>query len=76
MLKYDDGTPASSPQMAHDVATFLDFLENKVYPDMRLNAYMVLTTLALWVGVSWFYVKYHEFNLHSCIIKFSSFRSS
>jgi ubiquinol-cytochrome c reductase cytochrome c1 subunit len=67
MLKYDDGTPASTPQMAHDVATYLDFLENKQYPDIRLTSYMVATTIILWVGISWFYVKYHDFNLHSCI---------
>ena len=28
MLKYEDGTPASTPQMASDVSTFLDFIEN------------------------------------------------
>jgi ubiquinol-cytochrome c reductase cytochrome c1 subunit len=65
MLKYEDGTPASTPQMAHDVATFLDFLENKQYPDIRLNAYMVLTSIAIWCSISWFYIKYHDFNLHS-----------
>lgn len=67
MLKFDDGTPASTPQMAHDVATYLDFLENKQYPDIRLTGYMVITTLAIWLGISWFYVKYHDFNLHSCM---------
>lgn len=81
MLKFDDGTPASTPQMAHDVATYLDFLENKQYPDIRLTGYMVMTTVALWVGISWFYVKYHDFNLHSCtkreyfLIKISIFFS-
>jgi hypothetical protein len=40
MLKYDDGTPASTPQMAHDVATFLDFIENHQWPDIRLQVYM------------------------------------
>ena len=65
MLKYDDGTPASTPQMAHDVATFLDFMENSLYPDIRLNCYMMLTWLATWMTISWFYIKYHEFNYHS-----------
>ena len=68
MLKYDDGTPSSTPQMAHDVATFLDFLENKQYPDIRLTGYMVIATIAVWISISWFYVKYHDFNLHSCKI--------
>lgn len=40
MIKFDDGTPASTPQMAHDVATFLDFIENHFYPDIRLGVYM------------------------------------
>jgi hypothetical protein len=66
MLKFEDGTPASTPQMAHDVATFLDFLESKVYPDIRVHYYMLATTIVAWIGISWFYVKYHEFNLHSC----------
>ena len=39
MLKYDDGTPASTPQMASDVATFLDFIENAHYPDAKVNIY-------------------------------------
>eukprot|EP00357_Protocruzia_adherens_P003432 CAMPEP_0115043834 /NCGR_PEP_ID=MMETSP0216-20121206/47108_1 /TAXON_ID=223996 /ORGANISM="Protocruzia adherens, Strain Boccale" /LENGTH=301 /DNA_ID=CAMNT_0002426237 /DNA_START=32 /DNA_END=934 /DNA_ORIENTATION=- len=26
MLEYDDGTPASTPQMAHDVSVFIDFM--------------------------------------------------
>ena len=40
MLKYEDGTPASTPQMAHDVVTFLDYLENHNLPDMKFSLYM------------------------------------
>jgi ubiquinol-cytochrome c reductase cytochrome c1 subunit len=40
MMKFDDGTPASSPQMAHDVSTFLDYLENHQWPDIRVTIYM------------------------------------
>jgi len=39
MIKYDDGTPASTPQMASDVATFLDFIENAHWPDAKVNIY-------------------------------------
>ena len=65
MLKYDDGTPASTPQMAHDVATFLDYLENHNLPDMKLTLYMIWTGIAIWLPISWIYAKYHEFNHHS-----------
>ena len=68
MLKYDDGTPASTPQMAHDVSTFLDFVESHHWPDLRLDIYMVLSTLFFWVAGSWIYVRYHEFNYHGCIL--------
>lgn len=36
MLDYDDGTPASTPQMAYDVSNFLTFMQRRVgfrYPD-------------------------------------------
>ena len=79
MLKYYDGTPASTPQMAHDVATFLDYLENHNLPDMKLTLYMyfllfffliifyfrIWTGIAIWLPISWIYAKYHEFNHHS-----------
>jgi ubiquinol-cytochrome c reductase cytochrome c1 subunit len=40
MMKFDDGTPASTPQMAHDVSVFLDFLENHHWPDYKLTLNM------------------------------------
>jgi cytochrome c1 len=40
MLKFDDGTPASTPQMASDVATFLDFIENSHWPDQKVHINM------------------------------------
>lgn len=66
MLKYDDGTPASSPQMAHDVSVFLDFMENGLKPDFRLKEYMFWSTMAVWLAGSFVYLKYHELNLYSC----------
>jgi len=65
MLKYDDGTPASTPQMASDVATFLDFLENHHIPDIRLQIVMIFSMWLLWFPISWLYIKYHDFNFHS-----------
>lgn len=66
MLRYDDGTPASTPQMAHDVATFLDFLDNHNYPDIRLTVYMAVFTIATWLLVVWPFAKMHEITHHSC----------
>ncbi len=66
MLKYEDGTPASTPQMANDVATFLDYLGAFNFPDFRLSMVMCASTIITWFAISWFYIKYHEFNLHSC----------
>lgn len=40
MMKFEDGTPASTPQMAHDVATFLNYLESHHIPDFRLTVLM------------------------------------
>jgi len=40
MMKFDDGTPASTPQMAHDVAVFLNFLESYYWPDFKLTMKM------------------------------------
>jgi len=65
MLKFDDGTPASTPQMAHDVATFLDFLENAHFTEMRFQTFMIFAVMGIWIVGSWFYIKYHEFNLYS-----------
>jgi len=65
MLKYDDGTPASTPQMAHDIATYLDFIENHNMPDTRLQLVMVYTWFAIWIGVCWWFTRYRDFNFHS-----------
>ena len=66
MLKYEDGTPASTPQMAHDVSCFLDFIENHHWPDLLIDIYSVMGVVATWLALSWVYIKYHEFNHHSC----------
>lgn len=65
MLTYDDGTPASTPQMAHDVSCFLDYLENHEWPDILCNMNSVWGALFAWTFISFWYIKYHEFNLNS-----------
>ena len=36
MIEYDDGTPASAPQMAHDVSEYLSFIARNKVPDMKM----------------------------------------
>lgn len=66
MLQYEDGTPASTPQMAHDVSCFLDYLENHDNPDFSLHIYTMWGAAFVWIFFGWFYMKYHDFNLASC----------
>lgn len=40
MIDYDDGTPASTPQMAYDVANYLTFMQRRIghkYPDFQFK---------------------------------------
>ena len=36
MIEYDDGTPASAPQMAHDVSEYLTFIARNKVPDTKM----------------------------------------
>jgi ubiquinol-cytochrome c reductase cytochrome c1 subunit len=65
MLSYEDGTPASTPQMAHDVSCFLDYLENHEWPDILVNTHSIWGAMFTWAFISFWYMKYHEFNLNS-----------
>ena len=40
MIEYDDGVPASTPQMAYDLTQFLSFLKYGRIPDMKFDAAM------------------------------------
>jgi ubiquinol-cytochrome c reductase cytochrome c1 subunit len=66
MLQYDDGTPASTPQLAHDVSCFVDYIENHEWPDILVNIYTMWGATASWIAIAWVYMRYHEFNCHSC----------
>jgi len=52
MLEYDDGTPASTPQMAYDVANFVSYMQRRSggkRPDRVVRMYMLVTgALLLW----------------------------
>jgi len=65
MIEYDDGTPASAPQMAHDVSEYLMFLGNHKGPDQKLViVIMFAIMLTIW-PVSYMFTKYHYVNLMS-----------
>ena len=53
MLEYDDGTPASVPQMAHDVSEFLSYLSSYKTPDTKIV--MIMTVL---IGLTFFPIGY------------------
>ena len=50
LVDYEDGTPASTPQMANDVANFLCFMGRRTgrsYPDKQIRKWMILTGFLL-----------------------------
>ena len=42
MIEYEDGTPASAPQMAHDVAEYIAYLGKNKAPDQKIVVMMML----------------------------------
>lgn len=45
LVDYEDGTPASTPQMANDVANFICFMQRRSghsYPDKQVRKWMLL----------------------------------
>lgn len=52
LIDYEDGTPASTPQMANDVANFITFMQRRVghsHPDKELRKYMLILGIMLMV---------------------------
>lgn len=52
MIDYDDGTPASTPQMAYDVSNFITFMQRRVggkLPDRLFRYYLITFALVLTV---------------------------
>ena len=45
MIVYEDGTSASAPQMAHDVAEYITFLGKSKVPDTRVVVALLLATI-------------------------------
>lgn len=50
MLEYEDGTPASTPQLANDVTNFISFMQRRQgwsKPDKDVRKYMWITGILL-----------------------------
>jgi ubiquinol-cytochrome c reductase cytochrome c1 subunit len=52
LLEYEDGTPASTPQMANDVANFINFMQRRVghsHPDKEVRKWMIFVGLMMFL---------------------------
>jgi len=65
MIEYEDGTPASAPQMAHDVAEYIAFLGKNKVPDTMVMISMCLAICATFLPVSYMFTKQHYVNTYS-----------
>lgn len=65
MIEYEDGTPASAPQMAHDVAEYISYLGKSKGPDQKIVVSMMLAVVATFYPISYMFTKYHYVNTHS-----------
>ena len=65
MIEYDDGTPSSAPQMAHDVSEYLMFVSRAKVPDQKMMIYTALAITLTTYPVSYLFTKYHFINCHS-----------
>jgi ubiquinol-cytochrome c reductase cytochrome c1 subunit len=51
MIDYEDGTPASTPQMAYDVSTFIAYMQRRNgyrKPDFNVRQNMMVSGICLW----------------------------
>lgn len=65
MIEYEDGTPASAPQMAHDVSEYLAYIARSKVPDQKVVIGMIGCIILTFYPVSYFFTKYHYVNTYS-----------
>ena len=65
MIEYDDGTPSSAPQMAHDVSEYIAFLGGNKDPDTKIVICLVLAVIGTCYPISYLFTKYHYINTYS-----------
>jgi len=52
MIDYDDGTPASTPQMAYDVSNFIAYMQRRTgyrKPDFNVRNWMIFSGILLFL---------------------------
>lgn len=62
LIEYEDGTPASTPQMANDVANFITFMQRRSghsYPDKQIRKWMLVVGFLLLFPLR--YLKTHAY---------------
>lgn len=62
LIDYEDGTPASTPQMANDVANFITFMQRRTghsYPDKQIRKWMLVVGFLLLFPLR--YLKTHAY---------------
>merc|ERR1711957_415162 len=65
MIEYDDGTPSSAPQMAHDVAEYITYIGNAKGPDQKVQCAMVFGIACFMYPISYLFTKFHYVNTYS-----------
>ena len=65
MIEYEDGTPSSAPQMAHDVSEYLCYISRSKVPDTKVVIGMIGLICATFYPVSYLFTKYHYVNTYS-----------
>jgi ubiquinol-cytochrome c reductase cytochrome c1 subunit len=65
MIEYEDGTPSSAPQMAHDVSEYLYYVAAAKVPDMKVLICLTLAFCGIFYPVSYMFTKQHFVNCHS-----------
>jgi ubiquinol-cytochrome c reductase cytochrome c1 subunit len=65
MIEYEDGTPSSAPQMAHDVSEYLMYVAGAKVPDTKLLICLGLAVIGTFYPVSYLFTKSHFVNCYS-----------
>ena len=68
LVEFEDGTPASTPQMANDVANFIIFMQRRSgynHPDKSVRKWMIFTGIALLIPLRYLRTFAHYRNLLS-----------
>lgn len=62
MIDYDDGTPASTPQMAYDVTNFITFMQRRwgaKKPDTSFRNFLIFTGMMLFIPMRYLFSATH-----------------